>query len=85
MKSDSKENILQYVLLLLSIWAFDPEVPKRKFKRNQRERKEQKRNDAGSSIAFSACRSDDKPEQRRQEPPEDFSVFEGNSCCDAPE
>ena len=59
-------------------------VSKRGFKRNQRGRKEQKRNDSGSGIAFSACRSDYRPEQGRKEPPEDFPASEGNICCDAP-
>ena len=53
-------------------------------KRNQRERKGQKRNDAGSDIAFFVCRSDYRPEQRRQEPPEDSPASEENICCDVP-
>ena len=59
-------------------------VSKRRFKRNQREKKEQKQSEGGSGIAFYACRNGYTPEQRRQEPPEDFPVSEGNICYGVP-
>ena len=49
-----------------------------------KERKGEKRNDAESDIAIFICRNDYRPEQRRQEPPEDSPVSEENVCCDAP-
>ena len=42
-------------------------VFKRRFKRNQRKRKEEMSNDAGSGMAFFVCRNGYSPEQRQQE------------------